>query len=111
MRRGRGLTTGTESKTNGGTTVGTSTRTPLGDRGTAVSSGERSDRRVIQVHFASRPRGTGFKTTRLGLRSRAIGVAAAGLPLAAAFTVGAPSSTVHAATGTIVSPTYVRTIG
>ena len=63
------------------------------------------------MHFASRPRGADFKTTRLGLRSRAIGVAAAGLPLAAALAVGAPSSTVHAATGTIVSPTYVRTIG
>jgi DNA-binding beta-propeller fold protein YncE len=68
---------------------------------------------VIQVHFASSPRGTDDLTSHPRLRSRALGVAAAALPLAAAFTVGAPLSTAHAAasSGTVATPTYVRTVG
>ena len=65
---------------------------------------------MIQVHSASRPRDFDVKTSRLGLRSRALGVAAAGLPLAAVFAAGAPLTTAHAA-ATVASPTYVRTIG
>ena len=65
------------------------------------------------MHFASSPRGTDDLTSHPRLRSRALGVAAAALPLAAAFTVGAPLSTAHAAanSGTVATPTYVRTIG